>query len=125
VSLHEGNAALLRVKTGNRGRPGIVWGIWRFDASSNAVLIAKSHAELAITGRSGGVYSLTLPRCALYLPMGPPALIMPDATAVTPSPHFRSLNSVAGTVDAVWVAAATAPIENAQGSIMLLGMTGA
>jgi len=125
MSLHEGSAALLRVKTGNRGRPALVWGAWLFDASGDPVLIAKSHAELAITGKSSGVYSLTLPRCALYIPGGPPALIMPDATAVAPEPHYRSLDSVAGTVQAVWLDASTVVPENAIGTVFLLGMTGA
>lgn len=125
MSLHEGNASLLRVKTGPRGRPAIVWGAWRFDASGDPVLIAKSHAELAITGKSSGVYSLTTPKCALYIPAGPPALIMPDATAVAPEPHYRLVDSVAGTLQAVWLDASTVVPEDAIGTVLLLGMTGA
>jgi hypothetical protein len=118
MSLHDGAAALLRVRPGSR-KPALVWARLAFDGSGEATVLDRSHPEVAVLARSGGVYTLGVPRAAHYQPAGPVALL----GAASPFPKLSEPDFAGGTIKATFIDAATPPTSTT-GTLLLLGFTG-
>jgi hypothetical protein len=97
-----------------------VWARLAFDGSGDATVLDRSHPEVAVLARSGGVYTLGVPRGAHYQPAGPVSLL----GAASPFPKFSEPDVANGTIKTTFIDASTPPTSTT-GTLLLMGFTGA
>lgn len=120
MALHDGAAAILRIRTGSRGRPGLIAATFTFGAAGAMTIDWKSHPEIDFVSLTDGVYTMRVPQAGTYVPLGTGASCSEDDS----TPTARAFDGIAGTCEVIFASAAAPPGNGEKGSISILGLTG-